>query len=121
MDNNFNQPTDQQQSTPNYSQGNQQSAVYQQTPTYQQPNMYQSTDLEEPVSVGHWLVCMLVAMIPCVGFIMMLVWAFSSGEKKSKSNFYKATLIMSVIWIVLLIIFIIITSVSTASLMYGFY
>ena len=32
-------------------------------------------------------------MIPCVNIIMMFVWAFSSTEKKSKSNFFKAYLI----------------------------
>ena len=56
---------------------------------YQTPQM----DLEEPVKVGEWLITILIMMIPCVNIIMMFVWAFSSSEKKSKSNYFKAVLI----------------------------
>ena len=60
----------------------------------------QSMNLEEPVSVGEWLVALLVMLIPCVNIVMMFVWAFGSS-KKSKSNYFKAALIMMVIVIVL--------------------
>lgn len=51
-------------------------------------------ELEEPVKVGEWVLSMVLMMLPCVNIIMMFVWAFSSTEKKSKSNFFKAALIM---------------------------
>lgn len=51
--------------------------------------------LEEPVSVGEWIIVMLLMMIPCVNIILMFVWAFGSSEKKSKSNYFKASLIMA--------------------------
>ena len=51
---------------------------------YSQPVTPQSYDgLEEPVTKGEWALCYFLMMIPCVGFIMMFVWAFSSSEKKS--------------------------------------
>ena len=70
--------------------------------TYQ--NMYQNTyqnpyqnnsqmELEEPVKISEWVLAMVLMLIPCVNIIMMFVWAFSSTEKKSKSNFFKAYLI----------------------------
>lgn len=49
---------------------------------------------EEPVSVGEWLIVFLIAMIPCINIIMVFVWAFSKNEKASKSNYFKASLIM---------------------------
>lgn len=51
-------------------------------------------DLEEPVKMSEWLISLLLMMVPCVNIVMMFVWAFSKTEKKSKSNFFKAELIM---------------------------
>ncbi len=47
------------------------------------------------MSVKEWLVIDLLMMIPCVNLILVFVWAFSSSEKKSKSNFFKANLIFA--------------------------
>lgn len=58
-------------------------------------------EFEPPVTMGEWLVSMLLMLIPCVNIVLMFVWAFSSSEKKSKSNFFKASLIMTAIAIVL--------------------
>ena len=76
---------------------------------YPQPNMPQSyAGLEEPVSKGEWALCFLLMMIPCVGFIMMFVWAFSSSEKKSKSNFFKVQLIfVGVIFVLYFLLFLV--------------
>ena len=60
-----------------------------------QPYQQSQLDLEEPVKMSEWLICMLLMMVPCVNIIMMFVWAFSKTEKKSKSNFFKAQLIMA--------------------------
>lgn len=58
-------------------------------------------ELEEPVKVSEWVLSMVLMMIPCVNIIMMFVWAFSSTEKKSKSNFFKAYLIFFAIMMAL--------------------
>ena len=66
------------------------------TTSYAQPVTPQSYEgLEEPVSKGEWAICYFLMMIPCVGIIMMFVWAFSKTEKKSKSNFFKVQLIFA--------------------------
>ncbi len=50
-------------------------------------------EMEVPVSIGDWLISMLLMLIPCVNIILMLVWGFSDKEKRSKSNYFKARLI----------------------------
>ena len=83
---------------------------YQQYQQYQpygnvQPNNDNGVELEEPVKVSEWLLSMVLMFVPCVNIIMMFVWAFSSSEKKSKSNFFKASLIVNGIMMVLMILF----------------
>lgn len=80
---------------------------------YQQPN----TELEEPMSMGEWMVTLLIMMIPCANIIMMFVWAFSSKEKKSKSNYFKASLIFTAIQFVLIIILMIAYGALLANMM----
>lgn len=97
-----------------YQQNSYQQSSYQQN-SYQQPQYqgyqpYQyNGDMEEPMSLKEWLITDLLLMIPCVNFILMFVWAFSSSEKKSKSNFFKAQLIFAgcilAFYIVLIFIF----------------
>lgn len=85
---------------------------YQQYQQYQQYQPYANIppyndsglELEEPVKVGEWILSFIILMIPCVNIIMMFVWAFSSTEKKSKSNFFKAYLILFAIATVLTIL-----------------
>ena len=91
-----------------------QQQTYQQS--YQQ-NVYQpENDLEEPVSFGDWMITTLIMCIPCVGLIMMFVWAFGSGTKKSKSNYFKAMLVWALISIVLSIVMLVVFGASFAAL-----
>lgn len=80
---------------------------------YQQPQ----DDLEEPMSMGEWMISLLVMLIPCANIVMMFVWAFSSKEKKSKSNFFKAYLIFFAIGIVFAIIMMIVMGAAAASVL----
>lgn len=61
-------------------------------------------DKEEPVTIGDWIVTYLLLCIPCVGVILMFVWAFGSGTKKSKSNYFKAQLIITAIILALYVV-----------------
>jgi hypothetical protein len=72
--------------------------------------------LEEPVSFGDWMLTILLMCIPCVNIVMMFVWAFGSNTKKSKSNFFKATLTWYLIGIVLAIVVIVVFGISFASI-----
>ncbi len=60
---------------------------------------------QEPISVGDWLLTLIVTAIPLVGFIMLFVWAFSSSTHPSKASWAKAALILAAIAIILYAIF----------------
>lgn len=111
MDNNnmFNQGQNDsqgQQNQQNY-QGQQdyqsQQSFQNQQPYQQAPYQQSGVEMEEPVSFGEWMLTMLIMMIPCVNIIMMFVWAFGDG-KKSKSNYFKASLVWALISIVVTVI-----------------
>ena len=99
---------------PGFDNNNQQQSYNQYYQPYQQTQQsynqsYQAnTDLEEPVSFGDWMLSTLLMSIPCVNIIMMFVWAFGSSTKKSKSNYFKASLICSAIgiglWFIMMIL-----------------
>ena len=61
------------------------------------------------VSVKEWLITNLIMMIPLVNIVMMLVWAFGSNTNPNKANYFKATLILfaivMVIYLVLAVVF----------------
>ena len=71
---------------------------------YQQQSYASGIEMEEPVSFGEWMLTLLLMYIPCVNLIVLFMWAFGSGSKKSKSNFAKANLVWMAIGIVLSII-----------------
>ncbi len=100
MDNNqFDQNQQpQQDQQPAYQQNyNYQQNAYQQ-PVYQQPPVH----TEPAMTVGEWMIIMLIGFIPCVNIIMLFVWAFSGDQNKvSRANYCKANLIWMLIGIVL--------------------
>ncbi len=57
------------------------------------------------VSLGDWLITMVIMIIPLVNFIMLFVWAFSSSTPVSKANWAKASLVFMLIGFVLLLLF----------------
>ncbi|MDE5933453.1 MAG: hypothetical protein K2H40_13380 [Lachnospiraceae bacterium] len=81
-----------------------------------QPYQPSQLDLEEPVKMSEWLISLLLMMVPCVNIVMMFVWAFSKTEKKSKSNFFKAQLIM--VGVIFAMYMVIIIFAVAAGLMY---
>ena len=111
MDNNqnhgFNENSDPNQtngfnSNQNANQGWQQ-PQFQAPPQYSQPYPpYPPTQTEPPMSIGQWILTILVLMIPCVNIIMLFVWAFGSDpDKKSRANYCKARLILIPVMFVL--------------------
>lgn len=59
------------------------------------------TGQRAPASVGNWLVTLLLASIPVVGFILLFVWAFGSDADPGKANWAKATLLWMLIGVIL--------------------
>lgn len=60
-----------------------------------------------PVSLGDWMITMLILCIPLVGIIMLFVWGFADGTHPSKRNFCRAYLIWVLIGIVIFVLFLI--------------
>ena len=85
---------------PNYSQPD---PGYSQVPPVQPYNYAAEPD----VSVGEWLLSMILAVLPCVGQILLIVWAFGSNTAPSKRNWARAMLIVMLIGLVLSMIFMI--------------
>ncbi len=71
---------------------------------YQQPVYNNQAELESPNTIGDWVLTIFLTCIPCVGLILLFVWAFGNGTNKSKSNWAKAQLIWVAIGIIISII-----------------
>ena len=83
-------------------------------PQYGTANTAWQETNDQPLSVGGWIATMIVLMIPVVNFIMLLVWAFGSGNK-SRKNYCLASLIIAVVMIALIMVFYIAFGLSAAS------
>ena len=78
----------------------------------------------EPISMGEWVLTILLTAIPCIGIIMLFVWAFgdTKNTKPSKSNYAKASLIWMAIGIAISIVFSsAITAIVTAAMSQMYY
>jgi len=55
------------------------------------------------VSFWFWLFALFVITLPCIGVVMIIVWAFM-GENESRKNYFRAVivwgLILTFFWIV---------------------
>lgn len=93
---------------------------YDQQPQQFQPQYQPQGDLEPAMTLGDWLITLLLLSIPCVGFVFMIIWAIGGpNTPKSKTNFVRAQLIFTAIVIVLYIIFVAIIGVSALSALQG--
>lgn len=83
----------------------------QQTPAAQQPykpqqdaGSYMESQLNAPLRVGQYIGMFLLLAIPIANLVLLLVWAFSGSVNQNKKNFARASLILSLIALVLWII-----------------
>lgn len=53
------------------------------------------------MTMGQWLVTMLLLLIPIVNIVLIIVWAVSKNENPNRSNWAKAYLILIAIMLVL--------------------
>lgn len=84
-----------------------------------QPSYYAQTNMnmqarmmnyDKPLSLGEWLLTLIVIAIPFVNFIMLFIWAFGEGNTNRK-NFSRAYLIymlaifvLAIVWIILMMV-----------------
>ncbi len=58
---------------------------------------------EAPMTLGDWIITLLITYIPVLGFIMTIVWALTA-ENTSKKNFARATLLFMIICFVFIVL-----------------
>jgi len=63
------------------------------------PSMRQ--DQSPIMTIGEWIITLLLTAIPVVGLVMLFVWGFGSTTNPTKANFAKASLIFMVVGVVL--------------------
>jgi len=56
--------------------------------------MEQEVNQYQPMSVGDWVLTLMLTAIPLIYIIMLFVWVFNKNTHPSKVNFAKANLIM---------------------------
>ena len=78
---------------------------------------YQGDPNQEVMSVGSWLITLLILAIPCVNIVMYFIWAFGNGNENRK-NFCRAGLIFMLIAVVLSVL---LSSMFGAALFFVFF
>ncbi|WP_411678005.1 hypothetical protein [Caproicibacter sp.] len=80
-----------------------QPAQYQPQPpqAYQNPASYEDAS---PLSVGNYIIMMLISVIPIVNLMMLFVWGFGNSNR-NKKNWARAQLIMLAVGILLCVLF----------------
>lgn len=64
-----------------------------------------SNDMAPVMSVGDWLITMLLMVIPFVNIILIIVWALDNNANPNRTNYAKALLIIIGIQILLMALF----------------
>lgn len=73
-------------------------------------------------SLGEWVLNIFLASLPIAGLVLMLVWSFSENTNPEKKNWARANLIWTVVyWILLLIFIIFMVNLSISYLDYYLY
>lgn len=93
------------------------------TSQYQTPNQRQMApeNAEVPMTLGDWMLTLLLLYIPIVNIVMLIIWSVDSKTSATKKHFAWATLIFMGIGIVLSIIFSSIVMAIVASMMQSMY
>ena len=83
-------------------------------PDYVPPYARNTTDM----SVGDWVLTLILTAIPLVGFICLIVWAVSSSpEKRSRKNWAIAQFIITLVTLVLTVVLIAVYGAAIMDLM----
>jgi len=77
---------------------------------------YQNNYAAPVVTTKEWLITMLIMIIPIVNIIMIFVYAFGGSSNPSKANYFKASLIMALIGVVLWILLFLVFGLALSSL-----
>ncbi|MGN0405922.1 MAG: hypothetical protein ACI4F1_11910 [Bariatricus sp.] len=61
---------------------------------------------EAPLSMGEWLLTLLIGAVPCFGIIIYCIWAFEKNGNVNRRNYCRAYLIMTLIAFAIVMIFV---------------
>lgn len=56
------------------------------------------------LTVGNFVVMLIIQMIPVLGFIMTIIWAVSKNNNINKRNYARATLIIQIVLILITVV-----------------
>lgn len=59
-----------------------------------------------PMTLGDWIISVIIKRLPLIGFIMLIVWAVDSNTDPDKAKWAKAELIVKLIIFASVMIFI---------------
>ena len=64
--------------------------------------MSDDTNLEAPISIGSWMLMLIVQSIPIIGLIMLIIWALDTSNR-TRCNYARAIILMGVIAFLLVV------------------
>lgn len=68
------------------------------------------------MSVGDWVIALLIALIPIVGLVVLIVWAVGSSDKKpSRKNWALAQLIILAVLFLFVVVLIFVLALFSAN------
>ncbi|MGI6033942.1 MAG: DUF3862 domain-containing protein [Coriobacteriales bacterium] len=75
-------------------------------------------DDDSTLTMGHWMLVLLLMAIPIVNIVMLFIWGFGAKAAPAKKNWARAQLIWMAIWIAVSLIFsgVIIAGITSAVL-----
>ena len=69
---------------------------------HQEYNQEYNHDYNQVISVGGWILTLIVASIPVINIIMLIIWALGTGGNENRKNYAIAQLILTLISIVIM-------------------
>ncbi len=58
---------------------------------------------DKPLSIGDWILTLIVLSIPFVNLIMLLYWSLSSSSNTNRKNFCIAYLVLALVFIAIFV------------------
>lgn len=66
---------------------------------------FNTTPYRSEVTLGNWIITLIITMIPILNIIMLFVWGFNRNTNIVKARWAQAMLILIAVWIILGLIF----------------
>ena len=72
--------------------------------------------MDNEMTLGQWVLTLILTCIPCVNIIMLFVWAFGNGEYVARKRWAQAQLIIFAVILVLYLLMILVFGASIVGL-----